>query len=124
MIMAKRKDSERPIISRNIIKYRKAKGLTQTKLAELAGLSTRMIAHYETNISNPPLNNLLAIAKALGVSILELIGQSKGPQVDLFQDIDMRTLKKIMQIKELSKMDRATIYNTINAMLAKKSTKN
>ena len=110
---------QRPLISKNIIKLRKARGLTQVQLAMEAGLSKRMIAHYETNISNPPINNLLAIASALGVSILEIIGQSKTKNTEMFEDIDMRTLKKIMLIKKLSKKDRLTIYNTLDAMLDK-----
>jgi len=118
-----KKDQDRPLISRNIIKLRKAKGLTQEQLAERSGLSKRMIAHYETNISNPPVNNLLAVAEALGVSILEIIGESKGQNLDMFQDIDMRTLKKIMLIKNLPKKDRVTIYHTIDAMLEKTRSK-
>jgi len=80
-----------------------------------------MIAYYETNISNPPVRNLLAIAKALNVSIYELLGEKPiNDSVELFTDIDLRTLKKIMLIKELSKKDRATIYNMIDALIKKK----
>ncbi len=81
-----------------------------------------MIAHYETSITNPPINNLLAIADALNVSILEILGQSKEKDLSLFQDIDMRTLKKILQINDLSKRDRVTIYNMIDALSEKQKT--
>jgi len=110
---------ERSKFSRNIIKYRKARGLTQIDLAKRSGLSERMIAYYENNVSNPPINNVIAIADAIDVSIYDLIESNNKKHLDIFEDIDMRTLKKIMLIKNLSKKDRVTIYNMIDAMLGK-----
>jgi transcriptional regulator with XRE-family HTH domain len=111
--------SERPVISRNIVRLRKARNLTQVQLAELSGLSKRMIAHYETNITNPPINNLTAIAKALHVSLLELLGESKPKEISFFGDIDMRIMKKALQIAKLSLKDRLTVYNMIDALSKK-----
>lgn len=112
-----RKDENRPPLSQNIVKFRKAKGLTQIDLAKKSGLSRRMIAHYETNISNPPINNILAIARALNVSLNELLGIKDPAGLSLFEDLDLRILKKIMLIKDLPKSDRVTIYNMIDALL-------
>ena len=79
-----------------------------------------MIAYYETNVANPPLGNVLILAEALHVSLDDLTDTKESASVtDLFQDIDMRTLKKIMMIKKLPKRDRVTIYNMIDAMLNK-----
>jgi transcriptional regulator with XRE-family HTH domain len=112
----------RSIVSKNIRKYRKSKNLTQIQLAEKSGLSKRMIAYYETNISNPPINNLLSIAKALDVSIYALIGEKQPRElIELFEDIDMRTLKKILLIKNLPKKDRVTIYNMVDSLLKSNS---
>jgi transcriptional regulator with XRE-family HTH domain len=113
------KDEDRPTLSKNITRIRKAKGFTQEQLAVATKLSKRMIAHYETNLTNPPIFNILAIADALDVSILELLGISKTGNLDLFNDIDMRTMKKILLISKLQKKDRATIYNMIDALLDK-----
>src|SRR3989304_4370920 len=114
----KNQSSSRPTISKNIIKYRKVRGLSQTKLAELSGISRRMIAHYETNISNPPINNLLAIAKTLSVTLNDLLGET-NKELNFIKDIEMRTLKKIMLIGKLPKKDRITIYGMIDAMVKK-----
>lgn len=113
------KDEDRPTLSKNITRIRKAKGFTQEQLAVATKLSKRMIAHYETNLTNPPIFNILAIADALDVSILELLGISKTGNLELFNDIDMRTMKKILLISKLQKKDRATIYNMIDALLNK-----
>ena len=116
----KKNKIERSVLSKNIIKYRKARGFTQIQLSEKCGLSKRMIAYYETNISNPPVRNLLTIAKALNVSIYDLLGEKPvNGDIELFGDIDMRTLKKIMLIKKLPKRDRVTIYKMIDALINK-----
>ena len=122
LLNMKGQSSNRPIISKNIIKYRKTRGLSQTQLAELCGVSRRMIAHYETNISNPPINNLLAIAKALSVTLNDLLGDT-NKDLNYFKDIETRTLRKIMLIGKLPKKDRVTIYNMIDALIKKNSMK-
>ena len=43
----------------------------------------------------------------------------KESTVDLFEDIDPRTLKKILLIKKLPKKDRMTIYGIIDSMIEK-----
>ena len=111
-------DKNRSPFSRKLIEYRKARGLTQIQLAELSGISRRMIAYYETNIANPPLNNVMDIAKALKVTIGDLVGTNDTNTImGMFEGIDMRTLRKILMVQKLPKKDRNTLYNMIDAML-------
>lgn len=110
---------EEYIFGDNLIKYRKLRSLSQEQLSELSNVSRRMIAYYETKESNPPVKNVLALAKALNVSIYDLIGGNDNEMIDMFKDVDPRTLKKIMAITKLSKKDRTTIYNMIDALLEK-----
>ena len=109
----------RSLFSTNLIKYRKMRGLSQISLAERAGISKRMIAYYETQISNPPINNVIALSKALDITVAELIGESSDKHAPMFEDVDPRTLRKIMMISKLSRADRTTIYNTLDALLRK-----
>jgi len=117
------RQNENYIFRNNLIKFRKLRGLSQEQLAELSDVSRRMIAHYETNASNPPVKVVFMLARALDVSIYDLISEKENEVVDLFKDVDPRTLKKIMSIKELSKKDRSTIYNMIDALLQKNKKK-
>lgn len=55
-------------LGENIKKYRKEKGLTQPKMAELTGISKRMIQEYEGERNTPPVNKLKVIAEVLDVS--------------------------------------------------------
>ena len=61
-------------IGKNIKKLRQAKGLSQDRLSKAADVSYNSIVKLETGgITNPTIETLQKIAKALGVSIEELI---------------------------------------------------
>lgn len=55
------------IFSRNVKKYRKQKGLSQEKLAELANLHRTYIGGIELNKRNVSLYNIEKIANALEI---------------------------------------------------------
>lgn len=62
-------------ISKNLRKLRKAKGLSQEKLARLADVANNTIIKIEAGKNqNPTLDTLKKIAKALGGSVDDLIG--------------------------------------------------
>jgi len=104
----------------NIARLRKAKGLSQQKLAELSGLTRRQIAYYENEANTNLIDNLNAIAKAMGVSLADLIEIKNGnkQQNDLLQ-IDSRAVGKIKKLLSLSKSSRYSIYNMIDAFYQK-----
>lgn len=56
-------------IGHKIYTARKAKGLTQTELAQHLGKLKSSISSYETGVSTIPTDELPSLAKALGVSI-------------------------------------------------------
>ena len=52
---------------------RKETGFSQEKLAEKANLSTVFISRIERGVESPSVDNLLKIAKALGVRVSDLV---------------------------------------------------
>lgn len=52
---------------------RLARRLTQEQVAEQAGLSSKFIGQIERGLSNPALTTLGSIARALGVSLVDLL---------------------------------------------------
>lgn len=52
---------------------RKETEFSQEKLAEKAGLSTVFISRIERGVESPSVDNLLKIAKALGVRVSDLV---------------------------------------------------
>ena len=51
-------------------KFRKAKGLSQEKVAEVLGVSRQAVTKWESNISKPGSDNLIRLAELLEVSII------------------------------------------------------
>lgn len=56
----------------NLKQLRTKKKFTTAKLAEKIGVSHQMITKYETGKSKPTYENLIKLAKALGVTIDKL----------------------------------------------------
>lgn len=61
-------------IGKNIKQYRQDKGLSQDKLSKLADLSLNTVVKMELDESpNPTIKTIQRIAKALGVSVDDLL---------------------------------------------------
>lgn len=61
-------------IGKNIKQYRQGKGLSQDKLSKLADLSLNTVVKMELDESpNPTIETIQKIAKALGVSVDDLL---------------------------------------------------
>lgn len=56
-------------------KMREEKGLTQVQLADLSGISSRMIQKYECGVSRPRYDAAEKLANALNASVSELLGE-------------------------------------------------
>ena len=65
----------RQVFGRNVRDLRKAKGWSQEELADQAGLHRTYISIIERGLKNVSIDNIETIAKALGASPSELLGQ-------------------------------------------------
>ena len=110
--------------SKNLVTLRTLKGISQKDLAVMTGISPRMIAHYEKHVSHPSLEKIEIIAKALNVSISELIGidpkAKNNGDAEFLSSVNIRTLKQFKKILQLSPTDRSTIYKMVDSFLGKK----
>lgn len=82
-------------VAENIKAIRKQKGLTQTKLAELTGLSVRSIQDFEYGKITPKLETLLNLSKHLHVSPKDI-----NPEVKWDDYIDTGSLSKEVSVWE------------------------
>ena len=57
---------------------RKAQGLTQTQLAQELDISQQLVAFYERGQRRVPIDLMHALARILGVTVEELLGQTNG----------------------------------------------
>ena len=116
-----KKYETRPLFSRNLVKLRKERGLSQDDLAKLTGLTKRMIAYYEIQAVKPPIDKIGILANALNVTIGELLGIKESTKIqNEFLAIDSRTLKKIKMILSLPKQQRHIIYSMAESFLKQK----
>lgn len=113
--------TERSIFSQNLIRYRKQQGYSQADLTKASGISNRMIGHYETSDTIPPLEKIEALAYALGVKPSQLLddtASSSQNEIDL-SGIDTRSIKKLKDILSLPPEDRNDLYRILNKMIRK-----
>lgn len=117
-------EKNKSIFSKNLVRLRKERGFSQMKLAKLAGLTQRMIAYYENEAVKPPIDNIEAIAKVLGVKINDLLGTSESvTSQTLLAKLDSRTITKLKLILSLPKKERHIIYSIAENFHAKRELK-
>jgi len=111
-------------LAKRFKKIRKKKGISQEKLAELAGVTRRTISHYETECEKPTIENLKAIAKTLNVSIDYLLDYKIAKQdVTSELQLDSRTAEKIKIILALPKNLRSMVYILAESLMAREKLK-
>ena len=86
------------MIGANIKKYRVAKGMTLTELAERSNVSKSYLNNLERNKkNNPSINVLFRLSNELNVGVYQIIGVTKGS--DLNHDISEEWLLFIEEVK-------------------------
>lgn len=118
LLMA-RKPIQASFFSRNLRRLRKERGLSQYDLAEMTGISQRMIHHYESYVSEPPLSKIELMAKALKVKTSALLESLAEEDLGDAGQFDTRSLKKLRDILELPPNDRSFLYRTLSNLTRK-----
>ena len=80
MMNKMRKDSM--TLGERIQKYRKMKGLSQEELGKLLHISRQTISKWESNLSSPDIQSCKAMADVFGISLEELLDESKKIKTD------------------------------------------
>lgn len=65
------------MIGERISYYRRIKGITQKELAKAIGVSNQAVSFWEKGTTQPIPEKYEAIAKALGISITDLLGMNE-----------------------------------------------
>jgi transcriptional regulator with XRE-family HTH domain len=110
--MPPRAKIRRPFAER-LVQLRKSKGLSQYELADKAGVSQRVVAHYETVVTNPASATVLRLAKALDVSPDQMMGLKPIKSKDV---VSRKTIKDAKKLEELSPQDRKTVMRMVESL--------
>jgi transcriptional regulator with XRE-family HTH domain len=100
-----------------IAALRKQQDITQVQLAELIGVTQQTINSYETGRRRVPVSLLAAIARRLGISIEELVGEpakssKRGPTPKLQQQME--------RIAQLPRARQQFVMQVIESVLAQR----
>lgn len=103
---------------KNLSKVRKEKGLTQQDLVSLSGVAISQIRRYEANKSSPTLEVVIKLAKALGVSIDELVfARVTGVAASKLMDRDL--LEQFEVISTLDADEREAVKRILEGVIVK-----
>ena len=96
--------------------------MTQVSLALAAGMSQRMVSHYECEIESPNAEMVVKLAQTLAVTTDELLGIQTMRKINEDPTVDpalRRYLKRIRAIASLPERDQKSVLrmldNTIRA---------
>jgi transcriptional regulator with XRE-family HTH domain len=94
---------------------RLSRGLTQIDLGKKVGVSNRVIAYYEEDGAQPPGPMLVDLARALRISVDQLLGvkrfkESARPRT-------ARLLNKLRRIEELPQAEQRAVLRYLDALL-------
>ena len=106
-------------MGKNLRELRRIKGYTQAQLAEMCGLTRRIIVHYENYAKDPVFENVKKIAEALDVSIDELSGKAVSDKYKKQDDVSYKIMKRVRVIEKLPKRDQDMIFSLINSLVKK-----
>jgi transcriptional regulator with XRE-family HTH domain len=95
---------------KNLKILRKKRGITQSELAEKAGLTLRAISYYETENKYPPTVLLSAISRVLEISMEELLGVKKLPELPK----NGRVWNKFKTIETMSPRKQKQVFDFIH----------
>jgi len=118
--------TDRETVDQRLARLRRTAGLTQQQLADKTGISRRMIAHYETQATAPPAQALPLLAKALGVSVDEILGTTGRSSAATLQaapqsTVDLRLWRKLQQLQQLSPQKRRAVLQVLDGYLTANS---
>ena len=113
----KKKPGKAETLGDRIRKFRLAKGLTQTELGKMVGVSQRVITYYEVRGVSPPPDLLVKIADALGVSLDELFGRkSPARRPAAAPGESLRRRRRLRRLDDLPRDEQAALLKMIDAM--------
>lgn len=108
---------ELKLIGDRIRGFRKAKRLTQEKLAELADLHPTFLSEIENGKANYSISTLLSISKALKVNPAELFLFKTGKkEVAEGFEFKLAKISKLLQEKDLKTQDK--VFTILEILLS------
>lgn len=111
------RQKQTPLFGQRLASARKAKGWSQTELAEKLNTSLKMIDYYERRAVNPSVEFVRRAARVLGVSMTDLIGENKVAQVRSKPGPASQLEQRIEKIKQLPRKEQEFVLKFLDTVL-------
>lgn len=99
-------------LGERVARLRKVRSITQAQLAEALGVSQQTVQAYEVGRRRIPVSTLRLLAKALSVSLDELMAEGERAPVPQLQ-------RQLERIRALPRRKQQEMMDVIETMLAK-----
>jgi len=101
-----------------LIALRKARGLTQSQLADAIGVNQSTVSYHEAIADMPAGDVVVKLAQVLGVTTDELLGAKPPPRIDSpTADPEARRYwRRFQQLMGLPEKDQRAIFRTLDTM--------
>jgi len=116
--LLERRTEEVMSFGKNLVRFRKQKGLTQADLVKRCGVGISQIRRYEADRSQPTLEVIARVARVLGVSADDLVFD-EGKGVASVRIVDRELLAQFEALSDLDAIDREAIKRVIAAVIAR-----
>lgn len=85
-------------LAKRIKEIRKAKGLSQKKLAKKLEVARNTVGNWEKEVCMPSIDNIIAIADVLEISLDELVGRVNQPKKEAVPE--KKYVEKLVEVEE------------------------
>src|SRR5690606_4089078 len=92
---------QHPAFGQRLASVREKAGFSQRQLADISGVSHRMVAYYEGRDALPPGHVLTAFADALGMSVDALVGNKPPNNSQARSKTSQHLYRRLQQLEEL-----------------------
>lgn len=82
-------------LAKNIMDYRKKRGLSQEKVSEYMGVSRQAVTKWENGISRPNSDNLIKLAQLFEVNVDKLLGHEEEEKLSTQKEISIGKIQWI-----------------------------
>jgi Predicted transcriptional regulators len=108
--------------SQNIKRYRKSKGLTQSKLAEILNVKPTSVSAWELGRNKPLMDKIELMAQLFNVSVSDIIGDTFIQESDINQIYNQLDKKRKAEVIDFAKfkLNEQNNKNTIVDLSSKK----
>lgn len=103
---------------KNLVRFRKKKGLTQEDLVKKSGVGISQIRRYEADKSSPSLDVIIKLAKTLGVSIDELVFD-KVTGIATSKIMDRELLEQFEMISIIEEKEKEAVKKILEGVIMK-----